>query len=464
MIRKNLNADYLYSQVKNCFGRVPDHRTCQGNVKISMTDALMSGLAVFALKKPSLLSFERDLRADNPTGRSIRNLFSIDTPASDTQMRAVLDPVEPGSVRAPFRKIFSLLQRGGALEGFGYLDEGFLLALDGTGHFSSGKVKCNDCIEKKSRSGEVTYHHKLLGASVVHPELKQVVPLCPEAVSNGDGETKQDCELKAAKRWLAKFRAEHPKLDAVILGDALFSNAPFVNLLGDNGLRYILGVKPDGHKALFGQFELNKEHGLAEELHTERIVGERVKKKVSHAYRFLNGLSLNDANPDIKVNVLEYEERTEYADPADDKKNTGTRTKKFTWITDIELTGANVEKIMRSGRARWKVENETFQTLKSECAYNLEHSYGHGKENLCTIFGTLAMLAFLIDQAQEIACPLFRKALEGTRAQGTKRELWGLFKSAVEWLVLDSWETLLKLAAGTMEAAAVLGPAPEDTG
>ena len=298
MHRKNLNADYLYSMVKDCFGRVGEHRKGLGNVKISVADALMSGLAVFALKKPTLLSFEESIRPDTAEGQSLRNLFSIDTPASDTQMRAILDPVCPGSIRAAFKKIFSTLQRGNALKGFGYLDGGYLVALDGTGHFSSGRVKCDDCIEKKHGSGATTYHHRLLGAGVVHPESAQVVPLYPEAISNGDGGTKQDCELKAARRWTEKFRAEHPKLRATLLGDALFSNAPFIGMLADKNLGYILGVKPDKHRALFGQFGLNKQHGLAGELRTEETIGERVKKRVKRSFRFLNGLSLNLANPD----------------------------------------------------------------------------------------------------------------------------------------------------------------------
>ncbi len=118
---------------------------------------------------------------------------------------------------------------------------------------------------------------------------------------------------------------------------------------------------------------------------------------------------------------------------------------------------------MTAARARWKVENETFQTLKTKTAYNLEHSYGHGKKNLCTIFGMLAMPGFLIDQAQEIACSLFRKALAG-RAKGRKRTLWELFKSAVEWFVLDSWEMLLKMSAGLMiQVIPKFRPIREDT-
>lgn len=460
--KKNLNADYLYSIVRSCFNKVSEHRTGQSNIKISMADSLMSGLAVFSLKKPSLLSFEETIRAEDNTGKNLRNLFQIKIPASDTQMRAILDPVSPKELRAPFRKVFMELQRGNILKEFRYLDQGYLIALDGTGHYSSGKLKCDDCLTKKSRSGNTTHYHQLLGASIVHPGRKQVIPLCPEGISNRDGGDKQDCELAASKRWVEKFRVEHHKLEGVILGDALFASAPFINLLKENGLNYILGAKPDRHKAIFAQFEINRKHGLVKEHVSSMLTGDRVKKRVTHTFRFLNDLSLNNTNPDIKVNVLEYMERTEYIDPKQDKKSRGTREKRFTWITSMGITRENVGKIMRSGRARWKVENETFQTLKTESSYNLDHSYGHGKKNLCTILGMLTMLAFLIDQTLEIACPLFRKALEGKRARGRRAKLWGQFKSSVEWLLLDSWDTLLKLLAGFLVVPA-FAPVPDDS-
>jgi hypothetical protein len=40
----------------------------------------------------------------------------------------------------------------------------------------------------------------------------------------------------------------------------------------------------------------------------------------------------------------------------------------------------DVEPVMRGGRARWKIENETFNTLKNQ-GYNFEHNYGHGKKS-----------------------------------------------------------------------------------
>ena len=153
------------------------------------------------------------------------------------------------------------------------------------------------------------------------------------------------------------------------------------------------------------------------------IIGHKIKKKVTHRFRFLNGLSLNHLHPDIKVNFIEYWETTEYVNPAEDKKGIGTKVVHFSWVTDLKITKENIVQIMRAGRSRWRIENENVKTLKEETANNLDHSYGHGKENLCTNFAYLTILSFLIDQTQEIACSLFNKAL--ARVHGTKRELWG---------------------------------------
>jgi len=58
----------------------------------------------------------------------------------------------------------------------------------------------------------------------------------------------------------------------------------------------------------------------------------------------------------------------------------------------------------RAGRTRWKVENELFNVIKNK-GYHLEHSYGHGKQFLCSTLGGLMLLAFLIDEIQEALLP-----------------------------------------------------------
>lgn len=61
------------------------------------------------------------------------------------------------------------------------------------------------------------------------------------------------------------------------------------------------------------------------------------------------------------------------------------------------------------GRARWRIENETFNTLKNQ-GYHFEHNYGHEKENLCSVMAMLMMLDFLIDQVQQLCSSSYQKA------------------------------------------------------
>jgi len=445
MKRKNLCADALYSRVKSVFHRAPEHRKNLENIKIPLPDALMSGLAIFALKFPSLLQFD-EAKKDEEKRANLHNLFSIGSIPSDTQTREILDPVDPEHIRPAFKKVFTELQRGNELQKFQYLDGHYLLALDGTGDFGSTKVSCPHCIQKKLRSGETEYYHQLLGASIVHPDIKQVIPFCPEAILNQDGNKKQDCERESAKRWIEKFRDDHPRLKTIMVEDALASNAPHIKTLMEHNIRYILGVKEKGNKALFEQVEINDKHGLLKEYEYYTIIGDKIKKKVTHKFKYLNGLSLNHANPDIKVNFVDYREIKEYLNPEEDKKGIGTKIVHFSWITDLKIIQDNVVQIMRAGRSRWRIENENFKTLKEKTAYNFEHSYGHGKENLCTIFAYLTVLSFLIDQTQEIACSLFKKALAGVN--GTKRELWGKVKNLIAEVSFTNWEAFIKLLAG----------------
>ena len=112
------------------------------------------------------------------------------------------------------------------LKRFVYLDGHYLLSLDGTTYFSSSKIHCSSCLEKHHRNGSVTYSHQLLGATLVHPDLKEVVPLAPEPIIQQDGQAKNDCERNATRRWLKRFRQEHPHLPVIVVEDALSQRPP----------------------------------------------------------------------------------------------------------------------------------------------------------------------------------------------------------------------------------------------
>jgi hypothetical protein len=395
-VRKYLSADALFRLVHSGFARLPDHRL--DDTEISLTDALMSAFAMFSLKSPSLLAFDKERAEGN-----LHTIYGIERVPCDTRMRAILDPVSPKVLRPMFKSVFRQLQRGKALEPMVFLDGHYLLALDGTGYFSSQTIHCASCLQKVHRNGAITYFHQMLGAAIIHPDRREVIPLMPEPIVKHDGAAKNDCERNAAKRFMVKLRQDHPHLKFIVTEDSLSSNAPHIETLHAYGLRYLLGVKEGDHAYLFQQVQAAEHAGRVTYYERyDRAAG------VVHRFRFVNDVPLNASHTDIRVNFLEYWERG------------AGKVQHFSWVTDLRVSTRNVYHLMRGGRARWKIENETFNTLKNQ-GYNFEHNYGHGTQNLSVVFAILMMLAFLVDQAQQLCCALFRAVWAKL---GSKRLLW----------------------------------------
>jgi hypothetical protein len=394
--RKHLSADALFRLVRSGFTNIPDYRP--GDPDISLTDALMAAFAMFSLKSPSLLAFDKERTEGN-----LETIYGIERVPCDTFMREILDPVSPESLRPSFKGVFRQLQRGKALEAMTFLDSHYLVALDGTGYFSSKTIHCASCLHKQHRNGSITYSHQMLGAAILHPDMREVIPLMPEPIVKQDGTEKNDCERNAAKRFIAKLRQDHPHLKFIVTEDSLSSNAPHIETLHDYGCHYILGVKEGDHAYLFEQVQAAEHAGQVTyyERH-DRAAG------VVHRFRFVNDIPLNASNPDVQVNFIEYWEHGD------------GKSQHFSWVTDLRVNKRNVYRLMRGGRARWKIENETFNTLKNQ-GYNFEHNYGHGTKHLSVVFAMLMMLAFLVDQTQQLCCALFQAVWAKL---GSKRLLW----------------------------------------
>lgn len=416
--RAYLSMDALLTSARHAFAQLPDPRP---SGKIALADALMSGLAVFVLKDPSLLAF--DDRRQQDAG-NLQRIFGITQVPCDTRLRELLDPVDPELLRPLYRELFAHLQRGKALEPFAYFDGYYLLSLDGTGSYSSEKVGSASCLVKKRRNGTITYYQQVLGAALVHPDYREVIPLCPEMIQKQDGAKKNDCERNAARRFLKKLRAEHPRLKLIVIEDALSANGPHIRDLQEHDLRFFLGVKPGDHPLLFHLVD----QAVAAETAVVFTERDPHHSEISRTFQVVTSVSLNQANVALKVNFLGCTEQN--------TKTGVTRT--FSWVTDLPLTRENASHLMRGGRARWKIENETFNTLKNQ-GYHLEHNYGLGKEHLSEVFVMLMMLAFLMDQIQQLTSSLFRAAWQKV---GSKRALWEQQRNLFHCFDLDSMAML----------------------
>ena len=395
-VRKHLSADALFHVVRSGFADIPDPRCA--DVDISLTDTLMSAFAMFSLKAPSLLAFDKERAEGN-----LHTIYGIERVPCDTYMREILDPVSPKSLRPVFKSLFRQLQRGKALEEMVFLDGYYLLALDGTGYFSSTTIHCESCLQRVHRNGSITYYHQMLGAAIIHPDVRTVIPLMPEPIGTHDGTDKNDGERNAAKRFIVKLRQDHPHLKFIVTEDSLSSNAPHIETLQNHALHFILGVKEGDHTFLFQQVQAAEHAGrvTSYERHDRAA-------RVVHRFRFVNDVPLNASHVDVRVNFIEYWELGE------------DKVQHFSWVTDLRVSTRNVFRLRRGGRARGKIENETFHTLKNQ-GYNFAHNYGHGTQNLAVVFATVMMLAFLVDQTQQLCCALFQAVWAKL---GSKRLLW----------------------------------------
>jgi hypothetical protein len=414
--RKHLSADALLGLLRSGFADLAEHRS--GKPDITLPDALMSAFALFALKSPSLLAFDQERTEGN-----LQRVYGIERVPCDTAMREILDPVEPEFLRPLFTHVFRALQRGKVLEEMVFVEGHYLLALDGTGYFSSQQIHCASCLERHHRNGTITYSHQILGAALIHPDRREVIPLMPEPIVKQDSTEKNDCERNAAQRLITKLRQDHPHLKLIVTEDSLSSNAPHIQMLQDHHLHYILGVKEGDHAYLF-------KHVAAAEQAGRVTCYERNDSETGlrHRFRFISDMPLNEAHAALRVNFLECWEED------------GDQVQHFSWVTDLRVNKGTVYQIMRGGRARWRIENETFNTLKNQ-GYHFEHNYGHGYQHLSVVFAVLMMLAFCVDQVQQLCCPLFQAVWAKL---GSKRRLWERMRALFYDYALDSMRHLFE--------------------
>ena len=506
MKQYSLSAEGLLSTTKQTFAQINKSDKSNSSTKsvMDISDCLMSALAVFSLKFPSLLKFDTEHKQDPILKHNLQTLYKLKQIPSDTYMRERLDEVKPSDIRKVFKQLFAKVQRGKLLEPFKYLNDSYLMPIDGTGFFASNAIHCANCcvkehnkchlkiVDKYPDEGEyrkntyylmensgwsgrrlffvnssremceykitdipglesvishidiynthqcrkgdilkvlsehydanhkqetISYYHNMLCGAIVHPDMKTVLPFAPEPILNTDGTKKNDSEHAAIKRFLADFRREHPHLKVIVIQDSIAANYPNLRSIGQANMNFIVGVKPGDHKSLFTLLE-NTE--CTENSHT-------TDDGTKHSYRYLNEVSLNKSHPEFKVNFMEYH-----------SESVKGKELHFCWVTDIEINNNNCYDIMRGGRANWKIENNTFNTLKNQ-GYQFEHNFGHGYNNLSSVFGILMVLAFFIDQIQEQACRVWKAA----RAVYTSRS--GLFdkvRALFMGYLINSWNDL----------------------
>ena len=429
------------------FDRFKDPR--KGASQIRLQDFLLTSYAIFSLKYPSLLSFEIDMNKPKQV-HNLKKLFDVRDVPSDTHLRDVMDQVDNKFFRKIFTKLFAHIQRSKYMEAYEFIRvKGrpyYLMASDGTGYFRSEKVMCDDCmiIETTKNNEPITkFGHNMLAASIVHPGLKEVIPLCPEPIFNRDGTSKNDCEQNAFKRFIKDFRREHPKLDVVVALDALYATEPPITLMFENDLSFIIGVK-ETKGTLYMQVNDGEKDGSTKHYEYDYEIGDKVKKNVNHKYRYIKNVRLGQDMESPRVNFVEFWEKTTWVNQKGEDKE---QKRHFAYVTDLPVNNETIVTIVKGGRTRWKIENETFNTLKNH-GYHLEHNYGHGKKNLSVNLIMMMFIAFMIDQIQQMSCETFKKMMK--KLSHRRCDFFRTTISQFESLFFENWEQFYGLITGVV--------------
>jgi hypothetical protein len=185
-----------------------------------------------------------------------------------------------------------------------------------------------------------------------------------------------------------------------------------------------LNPEPSDHKLLFEWVQDLMHLDAGGNLEYCDLKGRR------HVYQWVNDVPLNGSKDADNVNFYEYQIIK------DDKI-----TYRNSWVTDIVVTEHNVSTLVKGGRARWKIENETFNTLKNQ-GYHIEHNFGHGKKKLFTIFFILNLLAFYVHQILELTDPLYHR-VRYTKFS-SRKEYWNQLRCTIRILIFPGWESLLQ--------------------
>jgi hypothetical protein len=413
-------VEELLGGLRRACALFPDGRQWRPD-NIAIADAGLAAFSLFFMQSESFLAHQRRMQHGR-NGSNCKTLFGIEKIPSDNHIRDLLDAAPPELLQPCFEQALEQMRQPGGMKDFELLGGRVLIALDGSEFFSSEKRGCPRCLTRKRCSGKTENYHTLLAATLVAPGHNRVLPLMPEFIAPQDGAAKQDCERNAAKRWLERHGEPMRALRPVYLGDALFSAQPMCAAVLAQGGDFLFVCKEDSHKTLYEFLR-----GAEPERHTvtERRRGGRTR---TYRYSWVENLPLRDGKDALHVHWL----GVEIVDTA------GKATYRGAFVTSLAINPENVAEIVACARARWKIENESFNVLKNH-GYHLEHNFGHGKQHLAQQFVLLNLLAF----AFHTVCDSVEKPWREARAVlGARKDFFADLHTITAYWLFPDWHAL----------------------
>ncbi len=420
-------VDKIIDRLKKLSSKLPDVRKGT-NIKYSMADIMLAAFSVFFTQSPSFLAHQRTLKKKKGTSNA-QSIFQMEQIPCEQHIRNMLDHVPPDNFYDEYNAVFDHLDEQELMNSYRVLGgKHILIPLDGTEYFCSCKLECKKCLHRTLRNGEIQNYHAAILPAMVAPENPHPIPLPPEFITPQDGAKKQDCERNAGKRWVKNRLAHYLRFAPILLGDDLYANQPFCEIVLENDGHFIFVCKPDSHETLYSYVDaIAKGDGI-----------ETLSFRVWHGkhgeivrYRFLHDVPLRSGENALRLNWCEIQITHE---------DTGEIIYRNAFVTDLLITRKNVQEIVKCGRTRWKIENETYNTLKTK-GYHLEHNFGHGNNYLSMTLFTLNVLAFLLHTTLHLLDEVYLCIREEL---GRRDTFFNDIRALTRYWLFDSWTALLK--------------------
>jgi len=357
---------------------------------------------------------------------NVQSLFGAFRIPSDNHIRTLLDTPKPKELNPIFSFIFNGLTHAGVIDSYRHINGSILIAYDGTDYFSSQRIHCPNCSTQDHANGETTYRHIAVTPVIVKPGESKVIPLMPEFVSPQDGCVKQDCEINASKRWLTQWGDDFSSLNATALGDDLYCHEPFCRDVLANQMNFIFVCKPESHKETYNWIASMERENTVKSLVIKRWTG---KRHEIDTYRYVSQLPLRDGDGALNINWCELTTRT----------IEGKILYRNAFATSYEVNANNVVMMVEAGRARWKIENENNNVLKTK-GYHFEHNFGHGKQNLSAVLATMMILALLLHTTLEWMDKEYRLLRQ---VIPSRQRLFNDMRALTTYFCFESWAKLI---------------------
>ena len=426
--------DQLQAILHRPIEQLPDYRKQGPNTRYRIQDAALSAFGIFFTQSPSFLDYQRWLQ-QNKGQNNAHTLLGVEQIPCDNQVRKLLDPIAPYHLDPVFIEVFEGLEQHRMLANFRVLTDQLLVALDGTHYFSSKTIHCQNCLTRQLTNGQTLYYHAAITPVIICPGKPQVIALPPEYIMPQDGHDKQDCERVAGKRWIdqhAKHVAPH---GVTLLGDDIYSNQPFCEMVLHHRFNFIFTCKPDSHPKLYERLAFWQATDAMAECEGRRWNGRFTEVTM---VRYLNDVRLRGGDDALSVN---------WFDLTVVNAKTGEQLYHNSCITNHRLTADNVVDVAQAGRGRWKIENENNNVLKTK-GYHLEHNFGHGKQYLSAFMLSLNLLAFLFHTVLEWSdnkYALLRQVL------ARRQTFFDDIRALMRYMVFDSWDHLMEFMIQGLE-------------